>query len=696
MTLLWLGLFVSVLLCKIDLSCAKPGHAQFDDFRIKISASSPLARPGWTTTFKVQLLGNSNSDSSLRFVYTLSLNGTSYLRKWSRYRAKFTYKWLEDTPAGLCEVQLAVLYLDKKDEVTLVAKKSTQILATRAKLSISSNSPTPPGGYTHFTFEVEDSLRTYFMYNWKIHCTTCASGLAQLQQGSVNGTKSEDLQYKWSPDAEVGEYFITVDVYIIGNNGCVITIPIDSTSLTFELTDKIIANFELRYSGSQDLICPSCCAIPGEFDFYSTIHNPGGFYDTTSLIFEWKFNFPKKKSEGGSDNRQKPKHDSTNSQHPGKRSSYKEGEEVITQEVLYPGRYNYTLVVTGNAYETGEEHSGQTSGTICIQDPLSNVWCEMEDEIRVLENSTIKLFSNGSYPVQYCISTCDNADKICTRYVNSSASIKVFFQKAGKCFVNITAANNVSTRSSMCSLYVSDVSDTETSSGPSYAVPVVGSIAFALVVVAVLVGIQQYRAYKKRTTELTFEYIDRPPAYNVANLWTGVKSTVQGMIQRPQNEEKRPLHPQPTTTPQQSDYPFNSHNTPFQSENPLPRPQSPMAIVNPYNPPNDPMPPQPSNLLPQQYHIPQQTNATSPPTAQQPISQPHPYISPAQQQSISQQQHSVANQHGNSTKSHSQSADYQRESTVERSRDDSPPRLMPWADSFVSFASFGTFAPPQH
>lgn len=101
------------------------------DFRIKISASSPLARPGWTTTFKVQLLGNSNSDSSLRFVYTLSLNGTSYLRKWSRYRAKFTYKWLEDTPAGLCEVQLAVLYLDKKDEVTLVAKKSTQILATR-------------------------------------------------------------------------------------------------------------------------------------------------------------------------------------------------------------------------------------------------------------------------------------------------------------------------------------------------------------------------------------------------------------------------------------------------------------------------------------------------------------------------------------------------------------------------------------
>ena len=127
------------------------------------------------------------------------------------------------------------------------------------------------------------------------------------------------------------------------------------------------------YSDSSKSVCSGCCATPGEFAYHSTIHNPGGFYDTTSLIFDWHSNFPKVKnsdeSNDKSDSHHKPKHDG-NDYNEQKRDSYQEGEDVVTQQVLTPGNYSYTVTVTGNSYETGDEHSGQSTGTMCIQGKL--------------------------------------------------------------------------------------------------------------------------------------------------------------------------------------------------------------------------------------------------------------------------------------------------------------------------------------
>lgn len=73
-------------------------------------------------------------------------------------------------------------------------------------------------------------------------------------------------------------------------------------------------------------------------------------------------------SNDNSDDHRTPKHDDNDRRH--RRSSNNEGEDVVTQQVALAGNYNYTLTVMGNSYETGNEHSGQITGTICIQGKL--------------------------------------------------------------------------------------------------------------------------------------------------------------------------------------------------------------------------------------------------------------------------------------------------------------------------------------
>jgi hypothetical protein len=594
-------------------------------------------------------------------VYKLFLNGTLKQRKWSRYRAAFSYSWPSDTPAGFCKVEVAVYYVDTrhKDGVILVTKNSTTVQVTRAKLTISSDGPTPPGGRTHFTFKVEDSVETLFMYNWTVNCFECKSA---LPIGSLTGTEYEDIEQSWSYDAETGQYSITTNVYSIGNDGCVF---LDSASLNFQLTDEIITNIDVVYSDSRKSVCSGCCATPGEFAFHSTIHNPGGFYDTTSLIFDWHSNFPKVENSDGSDEKtdghRKPKHDGYH-----KRETYQEGEDVLTQEVTTPGNYSYTVTVTGNSYERGDEHSGHSTGTICIQDPISNVLCEMPEVIKVLENTTLKLSCNGSYPVNFCISTCDKSNVGCTGYVNKAATMEIYFEKAGQCYINVTAANTVSSQSSEYSIFVSDI---QTSSGASYTAPVVGTITATLVIIAVVVGIHQYKAYKSRNSELTFEYIDRPPAYNIANVWSGFKSTMQNMLHWPQQEEKQPLNPQQFQPPgppvqQASQLPPSSNVPQSQEPNLAPQPYPSLPAYAP--PPLQPYEP------PAQIHNEQQQTS-------------QPKKSPIQQHKLSQE--------SSNTSSQNQQPTHQLESSEDRSREDSPARLMPWADNFVSFASFGTFTP---
>ena len=72
------------------------------------------------------------------------------------------------------------------------------------------------------------------MYNWTVNCFECKNALLPIPLGSLNGTKYEEFEQSWSYDAEVGQYFITTDVYSIGNGGCVF--HIDSTSSIFQLT----------------------------------------------------------------------------------------------------------------------------------------------------------------------------------------------------------------------------------------------------------------------------------------------------------------------------------------------------------------------------------------------------------------------------------------------------------------------------